>query len=140
MNSVFSKVLKNSTEAGVGIVEVLVGLVLISVVSIGVTMSIIMSMKTYKLAEYNLAAAYLAGTKIETLAAMNPADLDNADDSVETGLVDSDAGITCTRTTDVTRSGETIDVVVTMSCDTAAGNSTNMLDFTYQTTFVEWGG
>jgi prepilin-type N-terminal cleavage/methylation domain-containing protein len=74
------------SQAGVGLIEVLVALVLIGIMSLGIAANTIGAIQIAKKTETNYAASNLALSKVEQLSAFRVADLTSANSSVEDNI------------------------------------------------------
>ena len=89
-------------EGGISLIEVLVALVLIGLMSVGISANSISSFQIMKKTEINNAASNLALSKVEQLSAIRVSDLDSSYDAVETNLGVTGMNATFTRTTTIT--------------------------------------
>jgi prepilin-type N-terminal cleavage/methylation domain-containing protein len=125
-------------EEGLGLIEVLVALVIVSVASLAITTNIIGALRGSNLTELHYAASNLALSKIEQLASVNVSDLDSSYNATETALTDPSINVTFTRTTTVVVNSDksrTVSVTVKNNASTGSFFKTTTK---YSTTFALW--
>lgn len=71
-------------EAGFGLMEILVAMVLLSLVALGMTLNLSTSLRIGKITEAHFAASVLASGHLEELSAIDAADLDSSYNEVDT--------------------------------------------------------
>lgn len=105
------------SEQGSIIVEVLVGLILLSIMAMGLTRSTISSMYSREHAVRSSNAMQIASDTIETLTALDPGNLSDANDITSDTVTKN--GVDYTRTVDVTvNADETRTIAVTVTAVT----------------------
>lgn len=122
-------------EAGFGVIELLFGILIISIAGVAVMSDIVTSYQNGVRFELNYAAHALAVSKAEYFSAANIASIDSSNNSVETGLSTPGVKTTFSRTTSITVNADnsrTINIVV--------ANETGAIDTSvdYETTFSTW--
>ena len=125
---------RKGSEAGTGLIDVLVAMLLLSFLGASLSSSTNLSFSAFKRAKRQSLASQLAIETLESLAATNPANLDDADDLVETGI--SRESVTFNRTTDVTVNADgsrTVTVTVTGAKSKLGGSAS------YTSTYPMWG-
>lgn len=129
------KYLTRHSQRGVGLIEVLVSISLISILGAGLAMNTIVSYRANKIIEVGNAAHNLAIQKIEEFAGIDAVDLDDADDLTENSVVYSGLSMTFTRVTNVTvNANNTRQVDVTVTCN----NTLFDTPVNYRATFSVW--
>lgn len=102
-------------QAGVSLLEVLVGLVLIAIAGIGATYSMITSLRVEKATQVHMAANSLASAKVEELTAVDTLDLDSTFNESDVVLTLPELQVEFSRSTTITVNSDqsrTIDVTV----------------------------
>ena len=104
---------KQATQKGSIILEVLVGVILLAIMGLGLTRSMLMSLKTREHSVRSSFAMQIAADTLEEYSAINPSSLDDTNDLTD---VVTRLGVNFNRVVDVTvnsDSSRTIDVTVT---------------------------
>lgn len=123
------------SDAGFALLELLAGILLISVLSMAVAMNTMMALKVAKFTEANHAASSLAISKIEELAAVDTVNLDSSYDQTESSLTWGNTNMTFSRSVTVTVNADdsrTVDVTV------ASVNMVIPTTVNFSTTFALW--
>ena len=116
-------------QQGFTLLELLITIVLIGILGMGISMSLITTMKVYESNKVDRAANTLAGSKLEQLLAIKPDLLDDSDDSSETGLSISGTNITFSRTVDITvESNGSRSISVTVESENNSYQKTVVMD------------
>lgn len=123
-------------KAGFSLIEVLVSISILSIVALGIGAGMIVGLKTYKKAQVNAALRTLAKEQLETMAGINPQEIDDTYDDNETGLtVSSISNMTFSRETDVTVNADNSRTVVVTVASEHSGFTKQLL---MQSTFTRW--
>lgn len=122
-------------EKGFGVVEMLVGILLASIMGAAVASNLTSALKSGARFDLNYAANSLANSKLELLAATSAGSLDSSDNATETGLTYPNLDSTFTRATAITvNSDSSRTAVVTVT----ASNITIPTSVTQTSTFAIW--
>lgn len=132
-----SEAIRNS-QAGFGMIEVLVSLTIFSIVALGFTKNLMTTMAQHKYVLVNEAMHDLAIERIEIYSSINPLEMDSAshDETENTASVEYLSNMTFTRVTDVTENADgsrEIDVTVSPNHARYSSKSVNL-----STTFIRW--
>jgi Tfp pilus assembly protein PilV len=131
----FNDFLKAKSESGMGIIEIMFSVILISITAGAIMSHSLMSLKISKHLELNHAAHSLALSKVELLHAQNTSDLDSSDNETETGLTTAGVTFTFSRTTTITVNS---DNSRTVTINVATENSPVPASSTYSVSWAIW--
>ena len=133
------KRMKNiKNEAGIGILEVLLSIVVLSLIAVALGSSTMTTaLHTYKLTQARTAASNLCMDKVEMLASINPQSMDNTShDATESSVTATGfSNTTFTRTTDVVVNA---DDSRTVTVNVTSNNSSWPASTEFVSTFTRW--
>ena len=121
-------------QAGFSLLEVLTGISILLVMSLGVAQSSIMSLSTYKRTVRHSLAQQLAIEKLEEFAHKNPTTYDASDSATENNLIESYVKFDRTTTITVGADGSRTVLVTVVAAKSDLGGYAS-----YQSNFPLWG-
>ena len=124
-----------NSEAGVGLMEILVAIILLSVVALGMTLNLSTSLRIGKITEAHFAASTLASGHLEELSAVDTANLDASYNEVDTVVTFPNLAFDFYRTTTVVINA---DNSRTVSVSVNSGNAALPTTVTFSTTLALW--
>ena len=121
--NIFTEV-SESRESGSIMIEVLVGLILLSIMALGMTRSTLLSMRTRGHAVRTTTALQIASDTIEDYSSRSPSTLSDSDDLTD---VVTRQGMDFDRTIDITVNSDTsVQIDVTVSGTTSLGGNSEI--------------
>lgn len=127
-----SKSCNIESEKGFSLLEILFGILLVSVMAMGIVKSSTLAMKTREKTIRDSSAMKLALITMEQFSSSDPSSLSDSDDSTDTTTLD---GLTYTRVIDITENADgskTIDVSVNNNAGLVGSASLTL-------TLIDWG-
>ena len=125
----------NLSEDGFTVVELMLGILIISIMGLATMSSIVGSYRIAARLELNYSAHFLAIAKAEELSSIKVDNLDASDSSSETGLLAPGYNLTFSRVTTITvNADETRDIAIQVSNE----EGPYTVQITYNTTLSSW--
>lgn len=122
-------------QSGFSLVEILVSIVILAIITMGVTSSMVGALKFSKFTEANHIASSLAISKMEELAAYAASDLGPSMNETENSVTWPGTNFTFTRTTTIVINS---DKSRTATVQVASNNSSLPTQTDFSTTFAVW--
>jgi Tfp pilus assembly protein PilV len=122
-------------EEGFSLLEVLVAMIFTGIVSIAITSSVLLALRTEKNTEVHFAASVLASDRMEQLFSVDASDIDATYNEVDTNVQWGDLNFYFLRSTNVVVNA---DESRTVTVDVRTDNASFPVDVSFTSTLAVW--